>query len=205
MICCGRSALHDRSSGPPATIAFDQQIVVGADQRRDCGPVLAVLLGRYQLVDPAAWSDPLNAPLVAVLDALNFYADPTNAALRSVAARLGGGARGARQHAWRGAAGLRRRRSADPAGRRPTRRLLLGALMQADGQRRSDTSRQREAAGGSAKSAGDRQCRHAVARRPAAAAGTGGCHVVGGAADTQAELGPDRALLRRAVCAHREA
>jgi len=38
--------------------------------------LLRVLLGRYQLADPAAWSDPLNAALVNILDGLSFYADP---------------------------------------------------------------------------------------------------------------------------------
>ena len=76
--------LYDRSSGPVPDYSFDQQIVSGTitmpdDTTGGLGPALAVVLGRYQLTDLAAWSDPLNAPIVAVLDALSFYVDPTSA------------------------------------------------------------------------------------------------------------------------------
>jgi hypothetical protein len=40
------------------------------------GAVLRVLLGRYQFVEPTAWSDPANAAIVGILDALNFHTNP---------------------------------------------------------------------------------------------------------------------------------
>ena len=75
--------IADRSSGPIPDYSFDQQIVSGSilmpDKTGGLGPALAVVLGRYQLADLAAWSDPLNAPIVAVLDSLVFYRGPTSA------------------------------------------------------------------------------------------------------------------------------
>ena len=65
----------DFPAGPPATYTADSQIIGGVIQ----GPfaaLLSVLLGRYQLVDPAAWSDPANAPLIDILGSLGFFADP---------------------------------------------------------------------------------------------------------------------------------
>jgi hypothetical protein len=120
--------LHDRGSGPIPDYSFDQQIVSG-QINGGLGPVLAVVLGRYQLVDPAAWSDPLNAPIVAVLDALNFYVDPTNAlsgqSLRDWAAA----------HAVPGSTlGTVLRDYADPQAdpaAQTNAQALLGALMQA--------------------------------------------------------------------------
>lgn len=67
--------LADRSNGPPPTYTFDQQITGGQIDSR-LAAVLRVLLGRYQFVNPAAWTDPANAPLVSILDGLTFYADP---------------------------------------------------------------------------------------------------------------------------------
>jgi hypothetical protein len=69
----------DRSGGPPPSYTYDQQIIAGQIDSRLCA-VLRVLLGRYQLADSPAWSDPANAPIVAILDGLNFYMPP-NAAL----------------------------------------------------------------------------------------------------------------------------
>jgi hypothetical protein len=70
--------LANRSNGPPPTYTFDQQITGG--QITSCfAAVLRVLLGRYQLADTPAWSDPQNAPIVAILDALNFYWAPSSA------------------------------------------------------------------------------------------------------------------------------
>lgn len=67
----------DRSSGPVPDYSFDQQIVSGQITMPTgvggLGPMLAVVLGRYQLADQPAWDDPLNAPIIAVLDALSFY------------------------------------------------------------------------------------------------------------------------------------
>jgi hypothetical protein len=63
------------SNGPPSVYTFDQQISSG-QIRSSMAALLRVLLGRYQLADPAAWSDPPNAALVNILDGLSFYADP---------------------------------------------------------------------------------------------------------------------------------
>ena len=64
------------ADGPaPATYAADSQIAGGVIQ----GPfaaLLSVVLGRYQLVDPTAWSDPANAQLIGILGGLGFFADP---------------------------------------------------------------------------------------------------------------------------------
>ena len=68
--------LVDRSNGPPASYRYDQQIAGNQIASQLCA-VLRVLLGRYQFVEPAAWSDPANAAIVGILDALNFYTDPT--------------------------------------------------------------------------------------------------------------------------------
>ncbi|HME23876.1 MAG TPA: hypothetical protein VKI44_21535 [Acetobacteraceae bacterium] len=72
--------LYDRSSGPVPDYSFDLQIasdtITIPDHTGGLGPALAVMLGRYQLADLTVWSDPLNAPIVAVLDTLNFFADP---------------------------------------------------------------------------------------------------------------------------------
>jgi hypothetical protein len=65
----------DYPNGAPATYTADSQIASGVIQ----GPfaaLLALLLGRYQLVDPAAWSDPANAPLIGILGGLGFFTDP---------------------------------------------------------------------------------------------------------------------------------
>lgn len=67
--------LADRSNGPPAVYSYDQQIV-GGQIMSQLGAVLRVLLGRYQFVEPAAWSDPANAAIVGILDALNFHTNP---------------------------------------------------------------------------------------------------------------------------------
>jgi hypothetical protein len=67
--------LLGRSNGPPPNYVFDQQIVAGQIQP-SFAAVLRVLLGRYQLVDPAAWSVAANAPLIAALGNLTFYGDP---------------------------------------------------------------------------------------------------------------------------------
>jgi hypothetical protein len=67
--------LLDRSLGPPADFAYLPQITGGQIDSR-LAAVLRVLLGRYQFVDPAAWSEPQNAPIATVLDGLQFYADP---------------------------------------------------------------------------------------------------------------------------------
>ncbi len=66
------------SSGPPRTYTSDQQIT-GGQFRNALAALLRVLLGRYQLADPAAWSNPQNALLVSILNGLNFYADPPSA------------------------------------------------------------------------------------------------------------------------------
>jgi hypothetical protein len=63
------------SGGPPSPYTFDQQIDRGLI-RGPMAALLSVLIGRYQLADPDAWNDPLNGPLVAILDRLAFYADP---------------------------------------------------------------------------------------------------------------------------------
>ena len=64
------------AGGPaPATYTADSQIAGGEIQ----GPfaaLLSALLGRYQLVDPAAWSDPANARLIGILGGLRFFTDP---------------------------------------------------------------------------------------------------------------------------------
>jgi hypothetical protein len=66
--------LADRTNGsPPYT--YDRQITGGQIDSR-LAAVLRVLLGRYQLADTPAWSDPANAPLVGILNTLNFYAAP---------------------------------------------------------------------------------------------------------------------------------
>ena len=65
----------DVGGGPPSVYTANSQIAGGVIQ----GPMaalLSVLLGRYQLVDPTAWSDPTNAPLIAILGSLSFFADP---------------------------------------------------------------------------------------------------------------------------------
>jgi hypothetical protein len=63
------------SNGPPGSYTFDQQITAGQINSA-MAALLRVLLGRYQLVDPAAWNDTANASLVGILDGLSFYADP---------------------------------------------------------------------------------------------------------------------------------
>jgi hypothetical protein len=66
------------SNGPPATYTADQQVIQGALQ----GPMAAllrVLLGRYQLAGPDAWTDPANLPLVAILGGIGFYTAPAAA------------------------------------------------------------------------------------------------------------------------------
>jgi hypothetical protein len=63
------------SNGPPSQYTFDAQIT-GGQTTSAMAALLRVLLGRYQLVDPAAWTDPTNAQLVSILSSLNFYADP---------------------------------------------------------------------------------------------------------------------------------
>jgi len=67
--------LADRTAGPPPSYTYDQQIIGGQIDSR-LAAVLRVLLGRYQLADTPAWSDPANAPVAGILDALNFYAAP---------------------------------------------------------------------------------------------------------------------------------
>jgi hypothetical protein len=67
--------LADRSNGLPPVYTYDQQIA-GGQVTSQLGAVLRVLLGRYQFVEPAAWSDPANIALVDILDALNFYTAP---------------------------------------------------------------------------------------------------------------------------------
>jgi hypothetical protein len=67
--------LADRSNGPPPVYSYDQQITAGQIASQ-LGAVLRVLLGRYQFVEPAAWTDPANATIVGILDTLNFYTDP---------------------------------------------------------------------------------------------------------------------------------
>jgi len=64
------------SNGPPTVYASDAQITGGQTTSAMAG-LLRVLLGRFQLADPTAWSDPQNAQLISVLSALNFYADPS--------------------------------------------------------------------------------------------------------------------------------
>jgi hypothetical protein len=125
--------LHDRSSGTVPDYSFDRQIVSGTitmpANEGGLGPVLAVVLGRYQLTDLTAWSDPLNAPIVAVLDALNFYIDPTSAIsgqqLRDWAAAqaVPGSTLGAVLRDYAAA-------QADPAAQ-TNAQILLGALMKA--------------------------------------------------------------------------
>jgi hypothetical protein len=63
------------SNGPPSTYTADQQIT-GGQITNAMAALLRVLLGRYQFSDPPAWSDSQNAQLVAILNRLNFYADP---------------------------------------------------------------------------------------------------------------------------------
>ena len=63
------------SGGPPSHYTFDRQIESGL-LRNPMAALLSVLIGRYQLADSAAWNDPLNGPLVTILDRLAFYADP---------------------------------------------------------------------------------------------------------------------------------
>ncbi len=67
--------LADRGAGPPPSYSYDRQITGGQIDSR-LAAVLRVLLGRYQLADMPAWSDPANAALVGLLDALAFHADP---------------------------------------------------------------------------------------------------------------------------------
>jgi hypothetical protein len=67
--------LADRSNGPPPAYSFDAQISGGEIDQR-LAAVLRVLLGRYQLADTPAWSDPANAPLVGILDGLAFSTAP---------------------------------------------------------------------------------------------------------------------------------
>jgi hypothetical protein len=70
--------LADRSNGPPPTYTFDQQIT-GGQITAGFAAVLRVLLGRYQFADTPAWSDPANAPIVAILDGLTFHTAPGSA------------------------------------------------------------------------------------------------------------------------------
>jgi hypothetical protein len=67
--------LADRTSGPAPPYTYDQQIVSGMINS-GLAAVLAVVLGRFQLVDPTAWNNQQNAPIVTILDGLSFYADP---------------------------------------------------------------------------------------------------------------------------------
>lgn len=62
-------------ASPPQTYTADQQIIGGTIQP-PLVALLRVLLGRYQLVDPAAWSQAENMKLIAILGATGFYADP---------------------------------------------------------------------------------------------------------------------------------
>lgn len=66
------------SNGPPSTYTFDQQITQGQINSA-MAALLRVVLGRYQLVDPDAWTNPQNATLVGILNGLQFYADPATA------------------------------------------------------------------------------------------------------------------------------
>jgi hypothetical protein len=70
--------LFDRSNGPPPLYTYDQQIARGQIISQ-FGALLRVLLGRYQFVEPAAWSDPANAAIVGILDTLHFYTTPAQA------------------------------------------------------------------------------------------------------------------------------
>jgi hypothetical protein len=124
------------SNGPPAAYIYDQQIISG-QIGSGLAAVLRVLLGRYQFVDPAAWDDPLNAPLATILDGLAFYADPqmplSGQALRNWAAAnpVAGSTLGAvlRDCAATLAPGTGRQAAPLPA--TTNAQILLAALMQA--------------------------------------------------------------------------
>ncbi|HVZ08877.1 hypothetical protein [Rhodopila sp.] len=100
------------SNGPPSQYTADQQITDG-QIRSPMAALLRVLLGRYQLADSNAWTDPQNAPLIQILDGLSFYDAPpmhrTGALLRVWAAanQVPGGTLGAvlRAYAARSANG----------------------------------------------------------------------------------------------------
>jgi hypothetical protein len=65
---------------PPYTDDLDLQIIVDPSQGPQIQPplaaALAVILGRFQLVDASAWNIPDNASLIAALDGIHFFTDP---------------------------------------------------------------------------------------------------------------------------------
>lgn len=68
----------DRGAGPPPAYTYDRQIIAGQIDSR-LAAVLRVLLGRYQLADSPAWTDPANTQIIAILDGLNFHEAPAAA------------------------------------------------------------------------------------------------------------------------------
>jgi hypothetical protein len=68
----------NHSGGPPTPYTSDQQIVRGKIQPA-LAALLRMLLGRYQLVDPAAWDHSAANPsihLISLLHEITFFPDP---------------------------------------------------------------------------------------------------------------------------------